>query len=444
MALPKIENFAQSREFSRRIHDLIPGGAHTYSKGDDQFPLNAPAAISHGKDARVWDLDGNSYIDCSMGLTSVSIGHGYEPVVQAVCEAAARGVNFQRPATLELTAAERFLATVQSGNMVKFAKNGSTVTTAAVKLARAHTGRSRVALCREHNFFSYDDWFIATTPVDRGIPPDTRQLSAMFGYNDIESVEALFRDNDHDIACLIMEPVKFDEPRDGFLHRVGELCRKHGVVYVLDEMISGFKWGLRGAQHHFGVKPDLSTWGKGIANGFSCCALTGRADIMELGGIRREGDNKLFLISTTHGAESTGLAAMLATIDAFERHRMIESNWERGGRLIRDVDAMINRHGLRRHLELAGSPCLAALICAGTDGKPDDAYRTLFMQEMIASGVLFQGLLYPTWSHQAAELEQISAAFDRACEVYKKAIEAGSCDGLLVGPPAKPVFRKRI
>jgi glutamate-1-semialdehyde 2,1-aminomutase len=442
--MSRITDFSKSRDFSRRIHDLVPGGAHTYSKGDDQFPWNAPAAITHGKGARVWDLDGNSFIDCSMGLTSVSIGHGYEPVAQAVCEAAVRGVNFQRPAALELVAAERFLATVQSGDMVKFAKNGSTVTTAAVKLARAYTGRNRVALCREHNFFSYDDWFIATTPVDRGIPAETRSLSIQFSYNDLGSVEALFARPDHDIACLIMEPVKFDPPHDGFLHKVSELCRKNGVIYILDEMIAGFKWDMRGAQHYFGVKPDLSTWGKGVANGFSCCVLTGRADIMELGGIRRDGEDKLFLISTTHGAETIGLAALVATIEAFEREAMIEQNWKRGEQLVARLRGVIRRHNLEAFLDLVGYPCLTTLNCRDASGTSDASFRTLFMQEMIANGVLFQGILYPTWSHQAAELDAIERAFEAACAVYRRAIDARSVEGLLIGPPVKAVFRRQI
>lgn len=442
--MPRITKFEKSREFSRRIHELVPGGAHTYSKGDDQFPYNAPAAIVRGAGARVWDLDGNNYIDCSMGLTSVSIGHGHAPVARAVADAAMHGVNFQRPAALELEAAEIFLATVQSGDMVKFAKNGSTVTTAAVKLARAYTGKNRVALAREHNFFSFDDWFIATTPADFGIPVETKGLSASFSYNDIDSVEALFQDLDHDIACLIMEPVKFDAPRDNFLHRVAEVCKRHGVVYILDEMISGFKWDLRGAQHYYGVKPDLATWGKGIANGFSCCALTGRADIMELGGIRRAGERKLFLISTTHGAESTGLAAMIATIDQFKREGMVDSNWARGSSLKDRVNEIIRRHGLQQHLELVGASCLLALICRNALCVPDDTYRTLLMQEMIANGILFQGLFYTTWSHQQPELDEICEAFSASCLVYRKAIDAGNCDPFLIGPPVKPVFRKTI
>ena len=442
--MKKITDFRRSREFSARIHDLIPGGAHTYSKGDDQFPQNAPAAIVCGEGARVWDLDGNSYIDCSMGLTSVSIGHGYEPVVDAVARAAREGTNFQRPAALELQAAQGFLETVQAGDMVKFAKNGSTVNTAAVKLARAYTGRNRVALCREHNFFSYDDWFIVTTPCDRGIPEETRQLTAAFSYNDIESVEALFASRDHDIACLIMEPVKFDPPRPGFLGDVAALCKERGVVFILDEMISGFKWSLTGASDYLGVKADLTTWGKGIANGFSACALTGKAEIMELGGIRHAGKDKLFLISTTHGAETTGLAAMLATIDAFKRHDMIRGNWARGQALQQALGSVIADHGLHRFLGVSGYPCLLALECRNAAGTPDDEFRTLMMQEMIANGILFQGLFYVTWSHQQAELDETVRAFDLACGVYRQAIDAASCRGLLTGPAAKPVFRRTI
>lgn len=442
--MDKIKNYDKSREFSAQIHNLIPGGAHTYSKGDDQFPLNAPAAITHGKGAYVWDLDGNEFIDCSMGLTSVCIGHGYEPVAQAACEAAFQGTNFQRPAAIELEAAKLFLETVQSGDMVKFAKNGSTVTTAAIKLARAYTGRSRVGIAREHPFFSYDDWFIATTPCDRGIPSGVREMTAVFSYNNYESVEALLADKDHDIACLILEPVKFDPPKDNFLHKVAALCKERGVLLILDEMVSGFKWSLQGAHNYYGVKPDMATWGKGIANGFSACALTGRADILELGGIRREGDDKLFLMSTTHGAETIGLAAMIATIKAFKQHNMIESNWARGEALKQHLEQTIRKHGLESALQLIGYPCLFALVCRNPAGVPDDAYRTLMMQEMISCGVLFQGLFYPTWSHQQPEMDHLAMAFDESCAIYRKAIEAGTTGSLLIGRPAKPVFRKKI
>jgi glutamate-1-semialdehyde 2,1-aminomutase len=440
----KITNYELSRRYSAEVHDYIPGGAHTYSKGDDQYPINSPAAIERGKGARVWDLDGNEYIDCSMGLTSVCIGHGYEAVAQAVCDAAFQGTNFQRPAAIELNAAKIFLETVESGDMVKFAKNGSTVTTAAVKLARAFTGRNRVAIAKEHNFFSFDDWFISTTPCDLGVPAQVRSMTATFSYNNYASVEALIADKNHDIACIIMEPVKFDPPVDNFLHKVSALCKDRGVVFIMDEMISGFKWDMRGAHNFYGVKADLATWGKGIANGFSACALTGRADIMELGGIRREGDDKLFLISTTHGAETTGLAAMIATIQSFKHHDMIASNWTRGKELKLRLEQVIGKHELEKSLQLTGYPCLFSLVCRSTAGETNDGFRTLMMQEMIGRGVLFQGLFYPTWSHQQAEMDHIVMAFDESCAVYAQAIRAGTTGDLLIGRPAKPVFRRKI
>ena len=442
--MKKITNFNQSQKFSSRIHDLIPGGSHTYSKGDDQFPINSPSAIEYGKGAHIWDVDGNEFIDCSMGLTSVCIGHGYEPVAKAVCDAAYKGTNFQRPASLELKAAEVFLDTVQSGDMVKFAKNGSTVTTAAVKLARAYTKRNKVAIAKEHNFFSFDDWFISTTPCDAGIPEQVRSMTTLFSYNNIESVELLLKNEGKDIACLIMEPVKFDPPKDNFLHKVADLCREHGVLLILDEMVSGFKWSMTGAHNYFGVQADMSTWGKGIANGFSACALTGRAEIMEIGGIRAEGSDKLFLISSTHGAESTGLAAMLATIKAFKTHNMIESNWARGDALKLRLEQIIKNHNLESFLKVLGYPCLFVVSCLNSRGQADDFYRTLMMQEMIARGVLFQGMFYPTWSHQQSEIDHIAMAFDESCVVYKRAIEIGTTESLLIGRPAKPVFRAKI
>ena len=440
----KITNYNMSRRFSADVHNYIPGGAHTYTKGDDQFPINSPSAITHGKGAKVWDVDGNEFIDCSMGLTSVSIGHGYEPVAEAVSKEAFLGTNFQRPASIELDAAKIFLDTVESGDMVKFAKNGSTVTTAAVKLSRAFTGRNKVAIAKEHNFFSFDDWFISTTPCDLGIPSHTKEMTAIFNYNNYESVENLFSSKHHDIACLIMEPVKFDPPIDNFLQKVASLCKDRGVVFIMDEMVSGFKWDLRGAHGFFGVKADLSTWGKGIANGFSTCALTGRAEIMELGGIRKQGADKLFLISSTHGAETTGLAAMISTIHAFKNKSMIVNNWSTGKSLKTYLENVIKKYNLEQSLQLLGYPCLFILYCRNSQGEIDNSFRTLMLQEMISRGVLFQGLFFPTWSHKKKELDQIVRAFDESCAIYSKALASGSTNDFLIGRAVKPVFRKKI
>ena len=433
--------FERSKAFTKAIEKVIPGGAHTYSKGRDQFPQEAPNGIVRGKGARLWDADGNCLVDWSMGLTSVSLGHAHPEVNRAVADVLEIGMNFQRPAQLELEAAEALLS-LTGTDMVKFAKHGSVVNTAAVKLARGFTRRAKVAVPKEHPFFSFDDWFIGATLADFGVPDELKRFTLTFSYGDIESLAALFKAHKDEIACVMLEPVKFDAPPPGFLDEVRALCKREGAVLVLDEMVTGLKFGVPGASSWLKAEADIYTYGKGIANGFASCALTGRGDIMRLGGLEPEGARKLFLLSTTHGAESTGLAAMIRTLALFRDGAIVKASWATGEALRGRLDAVIARHGLGAHLKVIGFPCFMALDALGPEGKPDAAFRTLFLQEMIARGVLFQGLFVPTPSHGPAELDDTVAAWEDACEVYRAALDAGGVAGLLVGPAVKPVFRK--
>lgn len=419
--------------------DLIPGGAHTYSKGPDQFPTNAPGTVVKGAGARVLGCDGRWYIDWGMGLTSVSLGHGHAEVCAAVTEAIADGVNFVRPSELERTAAVRFLE-VFGGDMVKFCKNGSVATTAAVKLARAHTKRKIVAVPYEHPFFSYDDWFIGTTAAYAGIPEEIRALTMRFHYNDLESLEAVFAQAAGNVACVMLEPVKFDEPRPGFLEGVRALCDKHGAVLVLDETVSGLKWSMRGGGEYFKVRADLSVWGKGLANGFSACALSGRRDIMALGGSNQRGE-RVFLVSTTHGAESSALAAMLKTLEIFERDRVIETNWLRGAALKQRLLASIEAAGMAPHITVLGYPCLLLVTWTGQPEARALEWKTLLFQELVREGILFQGVMYPTASHDDRVCDETVTAFERALPRVADAWKSGSVQGYLNGPAIRPVFR---
>lgn len=419
--------------------DLIPGGGHTYSKGPDQFPANAPSTILRGEGPRVLGNDERWYIDWGMGLTSVALGHANVEVCDAVNEEIRRGVNFIRPAELERTAATRFLE-VFGGDMVKFCKNGSVATTAAVKLARAYTGKKLVAIPREHPFFSYDDWFIGTTAADAGIPDENKSLTLRFAYNDLESLRALFEKHGADIACVMLEPVKFDAPARGFLEGIRELCDRYGAVYVLDETVSGLKWAMRGGQEYFKVEPDLSVWGKGLANGFSACALSGKRAIMSLGGSNASG-RRVFLVSTTHGAESSALAAMLKTLEIFERDAVIAGNWRRGERLIAGIRAAIARHGLTGKATIIGYPCLPLFGWAGAGEVDSLQWKTLLMQELVREGVMTQGTMLLTPAHDDTIVDATIAAFDAAYARVAVAVASGSVQGHLVGPAIKPVFR---
>jgi glutamate-1-semialdehyde 2,1-aminomutase len=440
-----------NKEFRERIHQLIPGGAHTYSKGDDQFPVNAPAAIVRGKGAWVWDLEGNKYLDCSMGLTSVSLGHAFEPILEKVREQLELGVNFQRPAVIEKEAAERFLSIVNVHDMVKFAKNGSTVTTAAVKLARAFTKRKLVAFPADHPFYSYDDWFISKSSCNTGVPDEISALSVTYKSCDLDSLKSLFEKFPGQIACVISEPPKnfcgdscgcAQSPAE-FLRQSIKFTQDNGALFILDEMVTGFKTGFPGSIALFDVKPDLATWGKGIANGFSFCALTGRREVMELGGIQATGKDKVFLISTTHGAETHALAASIATIDFFEENNVVSSNHDKGIKIINGVRDIIDKFDVGDFIRVSSSPWMPAFVFQNNDRKVDNGYRTLMMQEMIGNGVLFQGQILPTWSHNEEEIGFFLGAFEKSVRIYKEALAFGY-QKYLFGEPTKPVFRKII
>jgi glutamate-1-semialdehyde 2,1-aminomutase len=425
--------------YNDRPSRVIPGGAHTYSKGDDQFPAVAPRFLERGLGARVWDEHDNEYLDWTMGLRTMTLGYGQEEVITAAIEQIRRGSNFGRPSRIEADTACDLIELIPSAEMVKFAKNGSTVTTAAVKLARAYTGRDLVALCSDHPFFSYDDWAIAVTSCNAGIPEAVRSLTVTFRYNDLDSVKRLFERYPDGLAAVIMEAATTEEPRDGFLQQVRQLCRKHRTIFILDEMITGFRMHLRGAQTLFDIDPDLSTFGKGLANGFSVAALVGRRDIMDLGGLT-PGNRKVFLVSTTHGAENHALAAARTCLRIYREEPVIEHLWAIGRALMDGFNDAARDAGLGGLVEMYGFPCNPALACRDRAGNASMPMRTLFLQEMTKRGVLMNYVV-PSFAHREADVSRTVAALRETLEVYNGALSNG-WKRYLVGDVMKPVFRE--
>lgn len=436
-----INNFKKSDELCRRANEIIPGGAHTYSKGADQSPLLGPKFIERGKGSHIWDADGNEYVDWAMGLTSVSLGHAYKPVLESVRAELLKGSNFQCPSPIEVKLAEKFLSVVPSAEMVKFAKNGSTVTTAAVKLARAYTGRKYVAFCSDHGFFSYDDWYIGKKPTNSGVPEEIANLSLTFNYNNIESLITLFDKYPNQIASVILEPMEFDYPQNDFLQKVRDLCKKNGAIFVLDEMITGFRLGFPGAHTMLKVESDLTTWGKGVANGFSTCILAGKKEIMELGGITHDKE-RVFLISTTHGAETHSLAAAISTINEMERTQSVVRNDLTGKKMRVGVQSLITSYNLNDYISLKGHNNWLLMLFRDNDKNLSDGFKTLLFQEMIKHGIFFRGTFIPTISHTQQDIDLTLEAFEKAFKIYCDALSCGDYSKYLVGNPIKPVFRK--
>ena len=432
-------NFEKSKAMQKKSHALIPGGAHTYAKGDDQFPELAPGFIVRGKGCHVWDVDGNEYIEYGMGLRAVTLGHAYDPVVEAAYRAMQLGANFTRPSTIEVEYAEMLLGMIDGAEMVKFAKDGSDVTSGAIRLARAFTGRDRVAICASQPFFSVDDWFIGTTAMSAGIPEVVRNLTLKFYYNNLDSIRALFAQYPGEIACLIMEPERDEPPSDDFLPKVKELCHENGALLILDEMITGFRWELPGAQKLYGIVPDLSTFGKAISNGFSLSALVGRKEIMELGGLYHNKE-RVWLLSTTHGAETHSLAAAMETLKIYQTEPVIEHLHHQGEKLIGGIQKAVAEMKLEGYFGTVGRACGLVFYTRDQDKKPSQAFRSLFLQETIRRGLLMPSLVV-SYSHSDEDIRQTIDGICEALLIYRRALEEG-VEKYLVGRPSIPVMRK--
>ena len=391
----------------------------------------------------------------------MTLGYGYKSVVDAACQEILKGNNLSRASKTELEAAELMIDLIPSADMVKFAKNGSNVTTAAAKVARSYTGRRFICVPRQQPFFSFDDWFIGTTPLTKGIPEEYINSTLLFDYNDINSLAVLFEQYPNDIAGVMLEPattllpcslaceteLSFDNPCShcpnsdrNFLHLVQALCRKNNSLFILDEMITGFRWHLKGAQTYFGVEPDLSTFGKGMANGFSVAALVGRREIMDVGSISELGAERTFLLSSTHGGEMSSLGAFIETVKVYKEKSVCRYHWTYGEKLKQGLISIANGLGISEYFGIDGPPISMNYLTKDQSGEISMQFRTLFAQEMANQGVLMSWIAV-SLSHGEAELQKTFDAAEKALAIYKKALEEG-VDKYLEGPAVKPVFRR--
>jgi len=432
--------YSKNKMYSDRANNLIPGGAHTYSKGDDQFPANAPKIIERGLGCKLWDVDGNEFTDMAMSLGTTILGHAYEPVLEAVRKELSKGVNFCRPSVIEGELAELLVDLIPSAEMVKLGKHGSDAVTGAVKLARAYTNRKYVARCAEDAFNAIHDWFIGSTVVTRGVPEEVQALTLKFTYNDLESCERLFAEYPNQVACFILEPVSFIQPQDGFLEKLKALCEKNGALLIFDEVVSGFRFNLGGVQKMVGVTPHLSAFGKAMANGFSVSALVGQREFMRLGGITHE-QERVFLLSTTHGGETHSIAAAIACINEIRKQNAIQYFWDTGQALMDGVRKAAKEVAAEKYITISGYSVKPGFSFRDETGQVSMVARTLFLQETIARGLLMPYVV-PCLAHKKEDIDFAVASIKDALEVMKTAAEGEGMAAAVEGNIVKPVFRK--
>lgn len=434
-----VNNMSKNEEYGVKAHQYIPAGAHTYSRTDEVFPENAPRIFKKGKGPYAWDVDGNKYLDYAMACRSVTVGYNYDRISNAAIEQIYNGNTMSKASQIEVDAAELLCNMIPWVDMVKFAKNGSTVTTAAIKLARAYTGKKYIVRCRQHSFFSYDDWFIGDTVMSAGVPNAISELTLDFDYNNIQSIKNVFEEHKGEIAALIMEPAESEEPVDDFLNKTKKLCEEYKVIYILDEMITGFRWDMLGACKYYNVEPDLVTYGKGMANGFSVAALGGKKEIMQLGGLEA-GKERVFLISTTHGAEMSSLGAFVENMNVYQEMNVIEQIWKSGKQIVKGLNSIAKEYGIENYFGITGAACSPNYFAKNKQGNDSFEFRTLFAQEMLKEGIIMPYISI-CYEHKENEIQSTLEAARKALKVYSLALEDG-VEKYLEGRPIKPVFRK--
>jgi glutamate-1-semialdehyde 2,1-aminomutase len=416
-----------------RARKTIPLGAQTFSKSITQYPFGvSPYFAERGKGSRLWDVDGNEYIDFVNALASVSLGYCDPDVNLAVASQLAQGTLFSLSHVLESEVAERIVNLVPCAEMVRFGKNGSDATSGAVRLARAVTRRDHVAVCGYHG---WQDWYIGSTTRDRGVPATTSALTHPFVYNDLDGVEKLCAELRGKLACIILEPMNVDAPKPGFLEGLRDIATREGIILVFDETITGFRFANGGAQELFGVTPDLATLGKGLANGFPLSAVCGRADLM------REMEDVFF--SFTMGGETLSLAAAGAVLDKLVREPIIAHMRATGRLIVEGLSALITRHGVDSFCRVSGDPTWSFFLMSDVGAVSAMELKTLWLQEMFERGILSLGTHNMSFAHSEGDVERLLSAYDEVLPILKSAAGSGSAQQYLRCEPLVPLFKVR-
>lgn len=428
-----LPQYTQSEAYLERALRTIPLGSQTFSKSLTQYPRNvSPYFMQRAAGSRAWDVDGNEYIDFVNGLLAITLGYQDPDVVSAVQAQLQEGTIFSLPHPVETEVAELITEMVPCAEQVRFGKNGSDATAGAIRLARAHTGRDHVAVCGYHG---WQDWYIGSTARHLGVPQAVRDLTHGFVYNDIESLHRIFKAHPDQVAAVILEPMNTHFPQDQFLEQVQALTRQHGALLIFDETITGFRLANGGAQAYFNVIPDLATFGKGLANGYPLSALAGRADLMRW--------MEEIFFSFTFGGETLSLAASKAVLTKLKQQPVLETIAQRGTQLTHGVQALIAAKGMQETLAITGHPAWTFLHIRDTAPYSMWELKTLFLQDIYASGILSIGTHNLSYAHSPADIERLLQVYDVVFDQLKRVIAEASLDAHLKTRPLEPLFKVR-
>ena len=423
--------YKKSEQLLDRALKSIPLASQTFSKSLTQYPRGvSPFFIEKGKGARVWDVDGNEYVDFVNALAAVTLGYCDKDIDGAVQEQMKSGVTFSLPHKLEMEVAEKLIQIIPCAEKVRFAKNGTDATSAAIRIARAYTGKEHIAVCGYHG---WQDWYIGSTTRDLGVPQSVKELTHKFEYNNIESLEKIFQEQE--LACVIMEPMNIEYPKNGFLKGVKELAHKNNALFILDETVTGFRYSLGGAQELFGVMPDLATFGKGMTNGYPLSAVVGSNEVMQ--------KVEDIFFSGTFGGETLSLAAASKIIDKYKKEQVIEHFSEVGSYLLEKLNQLINDKNLGDIFWTSGHPSWSFLHIKEQEKYNIFEIKTFFLQEMFKRGILTLGSHNISFSHTKEIVDQLLDVYTEVLPMVKENIKNQTLLESIQGVVLQPLFKVR-
>jgi glutamate-1-semialdehyde 2,1-aminomutase len=426
---PAYPDITQSDALYARALKIMHPVTQTLAKGPGQFMKGvAPKYLKKGKNAHVWDADGNEYIDYNMGIGPVSLGYCYDRVDEAIARQLKDGITFSLMHELEVELSELIHSIIPNAESIRISKTGADVCSAAVRVARAFTGRAKVLCCGYHG---WHDWYIGITSRDKGIPGEVKDLTNTFEYNNIESV---IRSMDADTACVILEPFIFEAPQNNFLQQLQEACRKNGTLLIFDEMWTGFRIALGGAQEYFNIKPDLAVYSKAFANGMPISLLTGRKEVMQL-------FEKDVFFFTTFGGEALSLAAAIATISEMKEKNVAAALDKKGAILKDGYNQIAEELGIASYTRCSGYNCRSMITFDASAGDPL-LLKSFVQQEMIKRGILWAGFHNLCFTHTDSDLDYTLKAYREVLPMLKKAMQENTVAASLLGEPLETVFRK--
>jgi len=422
-----------SRKLWKKAISLIPCGTQTFSKMPSQFVEGVyPVYLVRGQGCIVEDVDGNRFIDYPLSLGPIILGYNYKRISQAIKDQLNKGIVFSLPNPLEIELAEEIRKSMPSAGMVRFTKTGSEATSAAVRIARAFTGRNKVAYWGYHG---WHEWYMAANEqYANGIPSDYKKFIFNFQYNNIDSLHKILKQHGNEMACVIMEPIGLEFPKDNFLEKVRELTHRFKTLLVFDETITGFRIAVGGAQGYFKVIPDISVIGKAIGNGMPIAAVVGKKEIMRV-------CNKIFFSSTFAG-ELLSIRAALETIREIRQRNVCEYINRLGNNLKDGFNEIAKKEGIKA--ELKGYGARHSLVFSQyNDEERNTLLKSLFWQETVKRGVLFGAAQYISFSHARGIIDYTLGACQDSLKIVKKAIEENRINKYLEGRPVRPILKKR-